>query len=195
MILSASAVLALSLQCAPVANPQTMLALSRVESGLAPLAIGRLHGAALAQPKTRQAAIAAARALIARGETPDIGLAQINSTNLARLGLTLEAAFDPCRNLGAAAHLLHQDFLAARTNSLDDRSALLTALSLYNSGDKDRGFRNGYVARVVAAARPGSPRSNPNNLNARAQPISDLPPGACACDFVITPEPIEGSDH
>lgn len=38
--------------------------------------------------------------------TVDVGLAQINSSNFAWLGLTMETAFDPCRNLAAGAAVL-----------------------------------------------------------------------------------------
>ncbi len=188
MILSASTVLALAIHCAPSTDAQTLLALSRVESGLNPFAIGRLRGAAVIQPKTRLEAIASARALIIRGESPDLGLAQINSANLARLGLSLEAAFEPCRSLGAAADLLRRDFLLARPTSANDQSALRTALSLYNSGDRGRGFRNGYVARVVAAATPRLPHPGPTPPIMSMQPRSVQ---ARATAFVIAPEPMK----
>jgi soluble lytic murein transglycosylase-like protein len=38
--------------------------------------------------------------------TVDVGLAQVNSANFGWLGLTLETALDPCRNLAAGARVL-----------------------------------------------------------------------------------------
>jgi soluble lytic murein transglycosylase-like protein len=38
--------------------------------------------------------------------TLDVGLAQVNSANFAWLGLTLQTALDPCRNLAAGARVL-----------------------------------------------------------------------------------------
>lgn len=71
-------------------------------------------------------------------------------------------AFDPCRSLAAGATVLQRNYLAVRALAADDQSALRTALSLYNTGDRQRGFRTGYVARVeraaaVERARPAEP--------------------------------------
>ena len=38
--------------------------------------------------------------------TVDAGLSQVNSSNFAWLGLTLQTAMDPCRNLAAGARVL-----------------------------------------------------------------------------------------
>jgi hypothetical protein len=38
--------------------------------------------------------------------TVDVGLAQVNSANFGWLGLTMESALDPCRNLAAGAAVL-----------------------------------------------------------------------------------------
>lgn len=153
MILDPAAVLALALRCAPGVAPETALAVARAESGLDPNAIGVNRGARLlAAPRSRAEAVTLARRLLAAGGNLDLGLAQINSANLARLGLTLEEAFEPCRNLAAAAQLLAEDYGAARAPAVAPQAALRTALSLYNTGDPARGFRNGYVARIEAAA-------------------------------------------
>lgn len=44
--------------------------------------------------------------MISAGRRVDLGLAQINSKNLGWLGLSVEAAFDSCQNLAAAARVL-----------------------------------------------------------------------------------------
>jgi type IV secretion system protein VirB1 len=123
------------------------------ESGFDPYAIG-VNGpkpARLTFTKTSTAA-AAARRLISEGRNIDLGLGQINSRNLAGLGLTVDAAFDPCRNLAASAQVLVGDYQRSAPTAGREQDSLRTALSYYNTGRPDRGFANGYVAKVVAAA-------------------------------------------
>lgn len=183
-MLDAQAVTVLSQQCAPGVAPATLLAIVRAESGLDPLAIGvNAVAAPRPRPTTRTEAIAAARALVAAGRDIDLGLAQINVRNLARLGLSLEAAFDPCRNLAAAGVVLRTGYRPAE--GADPQAALRVALSRYNTGHPERGFRNGYVARVEqAAARlglaaPGALRSS-RIIGAAARPAPAAPPPAPA---------------
>jgi type IV secretion system protein VirB1 len=153
MSLDPAAVLALAARCAPGVAAETLLAVAKTESGLNPYAIGVNRGAPPPQPpQSPTEAAAVARRLLSAGANLDLGLAQINSANLARLRLTVEGAFDPCRNLAAAAQVLAADYGVARTSTVAPQAALRTALSLYNTGDDARGFRNGYVTRVVAVA-------------------------------------------
>ncbi|HZZ33061.1 MAG TPA: lytic transglycosylase domain-containing protein [Phenylobacterium sp.] len=171
MILGAATVLALALHCAPGVAPETLLALARAESGLDPLAL-EVNGAQASalRPQSLAEAVERTRALLAAGASLDLGLAQINSSNLARLGLTVESAFDPCRSLAAGAVLLHEAYASARRDSADPQAALRLALSVYNTGDQARGFRNGYVARVVAAAGREAPAPAPAARPAAASP-------------------------
>lgn len=159
MPLSSAFVMALAAQCAPGVAPETMLAVVRAESALDPLAIG-VNGAAglrRRQPTNVNEATAQARELIARGYDIDLGLGQVNVRNLSRLGLTLDAAFDPCANLSAAARVLRDGYARGLAAHGPGQAALRVAFSLYNTGDLQRGFRNGYVARVLAHARPPPP--------------------------------------
>lgn len=153
MALDLTAVLALVAACAPDVAPQTLASIARVESGFRPLAIGvngrpprALH------PKSKSDAIKTARDLIAAGGNLDLGLAQINVRNLAWLGLSVEAAFEPCANLAASAKVLKAGYRRATLGEADPQRALRQALSLYNTGDTTRGVRNGYVAKVERAA-------------------------------------------
>lgn len=195
MILAPEVVLHLAAQCAPQAAPETLLAVTRVESGLDPLAIG-VNGPAPHRLRvaSRSAAIANANALISSGANIDLGLAQINSANLGRLDLTVADAFDPCRSLAAGASLLRENYQAVRALAADDQSALRTALSLYNTGDRNRGFRNGYVARVErsAAAAPALPIETLTPVAAPQPPawdaFGDLSPAA----FVTSPSSRQG---
>lgn len=150
-MLDLALVLTLSAQCAPGVSPQTLAAIAHTESRFNPLAIGVNRGAAVRQPRTRTEAVAVARRLMSAGANIDLGLAQINSANLGWLRLSVEDAFDPCRNLAAAGTVLRSGF-DLRSSPHDPQHALRVALSRYNTGHPARGFHNGYVARVEASA-------------------------------------------
>lgn len=162
---------ALYAECAPQVHPKTMDALVQVESNGRVLAlnVNRLRPQSL-QPATADAAAQAAEAWIARGYSVDIGLGQINSRNLAALGLTVRAALDPCANLRGAAEILAANYVGAARQVGEGQAALLMALSAYNTGSYDRGFGNGYVARYAAGyavpalsgAAPNLPRTHRN---------------------------------
>lgn len=151
MILELATALTLAQQCAPAIAPETMLSLVNAESGFNPLALNVNGAADPAPPRNKAEAIRIATALIAHGRSVDLGLAQINSRNLGWLGLTVADAFDPCRNLAAAAKVLEAGYRSA-SRAAPQQTALRMAFSAYNTGDHARGFRNGYVARVEAAA-------------------------------------------
>jgi type IV secretion system protein VirB1 len=85
--------------CAAGVSPRTMAAIVSVESGGWPLTI---HDNSTDRSYTfhrRRQAETTANALLAGGHNVDLGLAQINSANLAGLGLTAAQALDPCTNL------------------------------------------------------------------------------------------------
>jgi len=144
----------LAAQCAPATPQSALVSIAQAESGLAPLAI-RINGRGGHAVNTidKAGAIATAHSLIDQGRNLDLGLAQINSRNLGWLGLSVEDAFDPCRNLAAAARILDRGYAQALRIDHGGRPILQMAYSLYNSGDVARGWSNGYVARVEAARR------------------------------------------
>ena len=177
MPLAPAIVLALASQCAPSVAPETLLSVVRVESGFDPLVIGvnrpapnRIH------PTSLPEAVATATKLIGSGANIDLGLSQINSANLASLGLSVADAFEPCRNLQAAGAVLQQAYQGQSPSPGREQVALRTALSIYNTGRTDRGFRNGYVAKVSAAARLAVPPldSAPPSSRADAPPAWDV---------------------
>jgi type IV secretion system protein VirB1 len=145
--------LTLALACAPRVDSGTAAALVRVESGFNAHAIGVVEGALDRQPRNRAEARATARKLQADGWNFSVGLAQINARNFARLGLTSETAFDPCANLAAMQSLLQDCFDRASSRGDLAQHAVRKALSCYYSGNFVTGFRDGYVGRVVSAAR------------------------------------------
>jgi type IV secretion system protein VirB1 len=154
MLLELSAFLKIAAACAPQVAPETLRAVASVESGFDPLAInvngslGELHAV------TRPQALRLARLLVdEQHRSVDLGLMQINAGNLQELGLTAEDALDPCQSLGAAGRLLAGGYLNAGGGSGEPpQQALRKALSIYNTGTMTRGFLNGYVRRVEAAA-------------------------------------------
>lgn len=153
--MTATTLLALALACAPQIHPDTARALVAVESSFNPWAIGVVGGALVRQPSSRSEAIATARALQADGWNFSLGLGQINLHNLARLGLTLETAFEPCANLAAMQAVLAECFERATAQPPAQEAGQATlrrALSCYYSGNFATGFRHGYVHKVVAAA-------------------------------------------
>jgi type IV secretion system protein VirB1 len=194
MPLAPAIILSLAATCAPSVAPPTLLAVARVESGLDPLAIG-VNGEATRRPRagTSTEAIREAEALIAGGHDVDLGLGQINVRNLPRVGLTIADAFDPCRNLEASARILAEGYARSLPAKGAGQAALRTALSIYNTGGPDGGFRNGYVARVLASAR--------GDIEARPAPVDpSLPASIAAWDvfgrarlgrhgFVLRPNP------
>ncbi len=162
MLLTLPQMLALTAQCAPAIAPETLMSVVQVESGFDPLAIG-VNGKPriTVNATTRPEAVSKASALIAAGRSVDLGLAQINSKNLRWLGLSVEDAFDPCRNLAAAARVLRGGYDVNQASALGEQQALRVALSRYNTGDAARGFDNGYVAKVVSASARVVPAIQP----------------------------------
>ncbi len=141
----------LILTCAPDVAPQTVQEIIRVESGGNPLAIN-INGASLARPAIDVAdAVKLASSAMAAGHTVDLGLMQVNSANLPKLGYTVEQMFDSCTNLKAGAAILTVNYGRAVERHGPGQEALKAALSAYNTGSFERGFRNGYVARYYGA--------------------------------------------
>lgn len=143
----------LVVQCAPSVAPSTMLAIVRVESHGNPLALnvnGKRH--LVRQPSSKNEAIAWAKWLINNGYSFDVGLTQVNSRQIQRLGLLPDVMFEPCDNLAAGARILTEYYAAASRKYGVGQTALRAAISAYNSGNHTRGVTNGYVNRVTVAA-------------------------------------------
>jgi type IV secretion system protein VirB1 len=140
----------LLLTCAPLIAPGTAQALIATESGGNPYAIGVVAGSLVRQPATLSEAVATARALEASGRNYSVGLGQINKTNFAKYGMTLETAFDACTNLQAMQAILGDCFDRANRRA-ETQTALRQAFSCYYSGNFQTGFDHGYVRKVVTA--------------------------------------------
>lgn len=149
--------------CAPAVHPTTLGAIVKTESS------GNMYVLADSGPKnlpwaerksmvrdyypaSSQEAAALAHQLIDSGHLVDIGLTQVNSENLSKLGLSVEQVLDPCVNLNAGGRILTRFYQDARKQYKDEQDALMAAISAYNTGNFESGFANGYVERVAANA-------------------------------------------
>jgi len=134
MILPLAIFAQLATTCAPDVAPETLAALARTESGFDPFVIGDNTTRKAYHPPDQAEAIRTATSLLDAGHSIDLGIMQINSKNLNWLGLTVQTAFDPCENVRAGA-------------------TVLISFSGYNTGSPTRGFKNGYVQKVVSKMR------------------------------------------
>ena len=150
MTLTLAAVVALAQQCAPGIATEALIPQLRVESSFNELAINVNHGPRVLAATPQQAAEIADR-YIQAGYSVDLGLAQINSRNLARLNMTVAQAFDACTSLRAASTILSENYALA-SQSFNGMDAIFRTWSYYNSGSPTRGLANGYVGKVWAAA-------------------------------------------
>lgn len=144
---------ALAATCAPHVAPATLRAMAAVESTFNPYAIGVVNGRLDRQPRNLSEAISTAMALRRQGIRFSAGLLQIYVGNWPAHNLDHESVFEPCANLRAAARILSDCYRRATVaNTSDAQMALRNALSCYYSDNFVTGYRDGYVARVVAAA-------------------------------------------
>lgn len=100
-------------------NPYILYAIAKVESGFNPRAVNRN-----------------------KNGTYDIGMFQINTSNLARLGIDYRYAFDPCYSAYLGAYILRQ--------CINTYGNTWKSIDCYNKGFKARGSSE-YVYRVYKA--------------------------------------------
>lgn len=138
--------------CAPNVAPETIAAIIQIESGGNAWALG-VNGPVkrLARPTNIAEAARQAHYYMGLGYSVDLGLMQINSHNLPGLGLTVEQVLDPCNNLRAGSQILRRGYVGALKRFGTGQAALRAALSAYNTGNYEQGFRNGYVAKYYPA--------------------------------------------
>lgn len=155
---------ALMQRCAPEIHPTTLGAIVRTESyGKAfvisddgpanqPWAVRKTMLRSF-NPASAQDAVALVEKLTGDGHIVGIGLTQINSRNLARLGLSVTSALEPCTNLRYGAKILLDFYQSAFKKYQNRDQALVAAISAYNTGDFENGVSNGYVQKVVNATQ------------------------------------------
>ena len=135
-------------------DPALVLAIVDRESGGNPhaLNVNRREGERL-RPLAPDEVAAAAADFVEAGYTVDLGLMQINSENVERLGRTFEDVLEPCTNLALGERILVENVAVAAEHGLHHERGLRTALSLYNTGSLQGGFTNGYVDDVWSRYR------------------------------------------
>lgn len=159
--LEPAAFIGLARSCGPTVAASTLAAVAKTESGFEPLTIfDNTSGNSHVYP-TFEVAASAVERLIAGGHSVDIGLMQINSANLKRLGMTAREALEPCKSIQGAASILTRAYLDARETGTE-QTALRDAISAYNTGNRTAGYRNGYVRKVEQAAAALLPRPVPS---------------------------------
>ena len=131
MIYALPAIAELAQRCAPEIATEAVVPLVMTESGGDALRINVNKG-----PRVQATTIAEGAALVRRymaaGYTVDVGLAQVNSANFARLGASIEQVFDPCTNLRLASRVL-QDSYALASRSYGGLDAISATGSVANS--------------------------------------------------------------
>lgn len=155
---------ALMLRCAPQVHPKTLGAIVHQESRGRAFVISDDGPANLPwsvrrsmlrsfDPVSKDEAANLVDSLTKQGHMVGIGLTQIGSRHLARMGVSVQDALDPCTNLRLGAQVLVEFHAEAVKRYSDPQKALLAAISAYNTGSFEGGFSNGYVQKVVNAAQ------------------------------------------
>lgn len=174
MILTALVFGQLVSSCARGNSAHTLESVAYVESGFETWTLHDNTTAQTYHPASLAEAISAATRLITTdGHSVDLGLMQINSANLPRLGLSIAEAFDPCRSIQGGARILRESY----------DTALRVAFSRYNTGDPVRGFSNGYVRRVELASQ-GLPDLSTSAV--KIAPSSPLLPISSTAPSIVT---------
>ena len=140
-------------RCAPYIAKNTMMAIIKTESRGNPLMIGLNRGYRLIyQPHNLSQANKWVDYLERHGYNFDVGIAQVNISNIHRYGYTARDALDPCLNIKLSGHILLRHYTYALPVSKTKQEALLKSISAYNTGSYRKGFDNGYVKRVLSNA-------------------------------------------
>jgi len=149
-------------QCAPHVGQVTMRAIIKTESSGNPYILAdagpahlpwskREHLVRTLRPQSAAEAANIVRNLLAKGHKVAIGLTQVEAGNLPKMGLTIEQVLEPCTNIKTGGQILAQFYSRAlsKLGPSDPQAALHAALSAYWSGDFVRGFKGGYVQKVI----------------------------------------------
>lgn len=170
-------------QCAAQIAPVTMAAIVRVESGGDPLAMWDNTAHRGYRPQTLPQAVAILRRLMAEGHQLDVGIAQVDTENFRKYGLTPATALNACTNLHAGAEILQAAWdTTRRVYPGNLQQALYHAFEIYNSGAPigDPSYAN----HILAAA--GIPVYIQNGGSMRYQAV---PASAFAMPFQVNWDP------
>jgi hypothetical protein len=105
--------------CVPPAVAPIVIGIAKAESGLNSWAVHDNTADVSFTPSSEDEAIRLAKALLSHGHSVDLGIGQINAPrNLGWTGLTVETAFNPCRNLAASAKVLFAKYNGSPPDSV-----------------------------------------------------------------------------
>lgn len=123
-------------RCAPHVAPRTALAIIAVESGGYPWSVNDNDTNYSHRFASREEAEGYLRGRLAADPDAsiDIGLAQLNSTNMRGLGLSVNEVFEPCTNVAMGMRILQGAYASALTRFGPTRQALFEAFAAYNGG-------------------------------------------------------------
>jgi len=132
-----------------------------VESSFNPFAIGVVGASLARQPRNKAEAVATALALKAQGYNYSMGCRQVNQSNLAKYGLSLDTVFDPLKNSMAGSAIYDECRTRAVAKFGDGIYATRAALSCYCSGNFTRcqqkeGNSISYVDKVLTNTPGGA---------------------------------------
>ncbi|MDE8345741.1 MAG: transglycosylase SLT domain-containing protein, partial [Acidocella sp.] len=119
---------ALADRCAPSVPEWMLSAVARTESNFHPWMLHDNTARVSDDPPSLSAAETEAAAWMAAEHSVDLGLMQINSSNLPALGMTVDEALDPCASLAAGAAVLRAAYGGGPVED-EQQTALLMALS------------------------------------------------------------------
>lgn len=203
MMLELAAFLALAAECARDVAPDTLLAVARHESRLAPWSLNDNNARQSLVFKTREEAETEGARRVAQGHSVDFGLMQINSMNFGWLGVTPSSVLDPCTNITAGASVLKRAWAQAVATMGEGPDALRATLSLYNTGNTRAGIARGYVGQVESVApvyvvpplsRIGVPNASPVAKPVTPRTLSPSAPSRLAPELNAFAPPSAESD-
>lgn len=124
--------------CSSQTNPQTIAAVVEHESGAHPWAMHDNTTGLSHYPNSYKKAVALAQHLIDEGHSVDMGLGQINSTNLRGLHATVAQIFIPCNNIWASDTILCRSWKTVVKNTgppaiIDPERYAYKMLGVYHS--------------------------------------------------------------
>jgi type IV secretion system protein VirB1 len=193
--------LSLAAERVPEVAPETLVAFAVQESRLNPTAIHDNTDGHSYIPATVEEAVTLATTLIqGQHHSVDLGIMQVSSANLMRLGLSIADAFDPERSMRAGGRILieaYQQCNGYRATMRDARAtASRCAASVYNTGNQSAGFTNGYTDRfeeVALRVVVPSVRDLANPAEAAASGSEPAPPAVTQAAASPLPAPAERS--
>ena len=189
-------------------DARTLVAFAYHESRLRPFAIHDNTIDQSAFPTSAAEAASLARVRLAPGHNLDLGIMQVNSSNLSRTGLTVTTAFDVGESMRAGAMILSAAYRRClrdniNPNGAEQQAALRCAASIYNTGDERAGILNGYQSGVWRAAAlivpaiqfsaAGNPPSPPAKPEGVVTPVPRRPTPSMLEDALHASPPVPGS--